>query len=154
MGKFDGWLICSDFDGTIYVDHALSDENCAAVRYFQENGGKFTFASGRFVSMFDGFCDKILPGAPIAGLNGAVIAEPCGGRVLYRGGIRRGEAVKIMLEALERYPGLRVVFSGGVASNSMLRQTLAPLNPIFAQPQFSTDNAMGVAVLAHRAMED
>ena len=83
MGKFDGWLICSDFDGTIYVDHALSDENCAAVRYFQENGGKFTFASGRFVSMFDGFCDKILPGAPIAGLNGAVIAEPCGGRVLY-----------------------------------------------------------------------
>ncbi|MDY3224776.1 MAG: DNA-binding protein [Candidatus Faecousia sp.] len=57
-------------------------------------------------------------------------------------------------QALERYPGLRVVFSGGVASNSMLRQTLAPLNPIFAQPQFSTDNAMGVAVLAHRAMED
>ena len=49
---------------------------------------------------------------------------------------------------------MRVVFSGGVASNSMLRQTLAPLNPIFAQPQFSTDNAMGVAVLAHRAMED
>ncbi|MGM9584533.1 MAG: DNA-binding protein [Faecousia sp.] len=57
-------------------------------------------------------------------------------------------------QALERYPGLRVVFSGGVSSNSMLRQTLAPLNPIFAQPQFSTDNAMGVAVLAHRAMED
>ena len=52
-------------------------------------------------------------------------------------------------QALQRYPGLPVVFSGGVASNTMLRQTLEPLNPIFAQPQYSTDNAMGVAVLAH-----
>ena len=56
-------------------------------------------------------------------------------------------------QALEQYPGLPVVFSGGVASNSMLRQVLAPLEPIFAQPQYSTDNAMGVAVLTHRAME-
>lgn len=56
-------------------------------------------------------------------------------------------------QALAQYPGLPVVFSGGVASNSMLRQALAPLNPIFAQPQFSTDNAMGVAVLTHRIME-
>ena len=56
-------------------------------------------------------------------------------------------------QALQRYPGLPVVFSGGVASNTMLRQTLEPLNPIFAQPQYSTDNAMGVAILAHRAME-
>lgn len=56
-------------------------------------------------------------------------------------------------QALAEYPGLRIVFSGGVASNSMLRNVIAPLNPIFSQPQFSTDNAMGVAVLAHRAME-
>ena len=57
-------------------------------------------------------------------------------------------------QALKAYPGLRVVFSGGVASNSMLREIIAPLNPIFSQPQFSTDNAMGVAVLAHRATEE
>ena len=56
-------------------------------------------------------------------------------------------------QAMKDYPGLRIVFSGGVASNSMLRQTLQPLNPVFAQPQFSTDNAMGVAVLAHRMTE-
>ncbi len=56
-------------------------------------------------------------------------------------------------QALKAYPGLPVVFSGGVASNSMLRQVIAPLNPIFAQPQYSTDNAMGVAVLAHRITE-
>ena len=56
-------------------------------------------------------------------------------------------------QALKAYPGLRVVFSGGVASNSMLREVIAPLDPVFSQPQYSTDNAMGVAVLAHRTME-
>ena len=56
-------------------------------------------------------------------------------------------------QALKEYPGLPVVFSGGVASNSMLREVIAPLNPIFSEPQFSTDNAMGVAVLAHRSQE-
>ena len=56
--------------------------------------------------------------------------------------------------ALKLYPGLEVVFSGGVASNSLLRQAVAPLDPIFAEPKFSTDNAMGVAVLTHRMMEE
>ena len=56
-------------------------------------------------------------------------------------------------QALKAYPGLRVVFSGGVASNSMLRQVLKPLNPIFSPPQFATDNAMGVAVLTYLNQE-
>ena len=56
-------------------------------------------------------------------------------------------------QALKAYPGLRIVFSGGVASNSMLREIIKPLNPIFSEPQYSTDNAMGVAVLAHRLQE-
>lgn len=55
--------------------------------------------------------------------------------------------------AQKAYPGLRVVFSGGVASNSMLRRVLAPLEPVFCPPQYSTDNAMGVAVLAYRMQE-
>ena len=55
--------------------------------------------------------------------------------------------------ALDQNPGLPVVFSGGVASNSMLRQVLQPLKPIFSEPQYSTDNAMGVAVLAYRHQE-
>ena len=55
--------------------------------------------------------------------------------------------------ALKQYPGLPVVFSGGVASNSLLRETLKPLNPVFSEPRYSTDNAMGVAVLTSRLME-
>lgn len=57
------------------------------------------------------------------------------------------------VNALKAYPGLDVVFSGGVASNSMLREKLVPVNPVFAQPRYATDNAMGVAVLAHRMKE-
>ena len=52
--------------------------------------------------------------------------------------------------ALKAYPGLPVVFSGGVASNSMLRSVMEPAGAVFAQPRFSTDNAMGVAILASR----
>ena len=56
-------------------------------------------------------------------------------------------------QALKAYPGLPIVFSGGVASNSMLRQVLQPLKPVFSPPQFATDNAMGVAVLTYRHQE-
>ena len=55
--------------------------------------------------------------------------------------------------ARRHYPGLPIVFSGGVASNSMLRSVLRPLDPIFAKPEYSTDNAIGVAILASRALE-
>ena len=55
--------------------------------------------------------------------------------------------------ALKLYPGLEVVFSGGVASNSMLRELTKDLNPVFCEPQYSTDNALGVAVLTHRLLE-
>jgi N6-L-threonylcarbamoyladenine synthase len=55
--------------------------------------------------------------------------------------------------ACRAYPGLPVIFSGGVASNSLLRSSLEQFDPVFAQPEFSTDNAMGVAVLAHRMQE-
>ena len=57
------------------------------------------------------------------------------------------------LQAQKEYPGLPVVFSGGVASNSLLRSVMKPLEPVFSQPQFSTDNAMGVAVLTFRNLE-
>ena len=65
-----------------------------------------------------------------------------------------GAVFQATQQALGAYPGCRVVFSGGVASNSMLRRVMAPLDPIFCAPQFSTDNAMGVAVLTGRSLEE
>ena len=65
-----------------------------------------------------------------------------------------GAVYQATKNALKEYPGLKVVFSGGVASNSMLREVIAPLNPIFCAPQYSTDNAMGVAVLTYRNTQE
>ena len=57
-------------------------------------------------------------------------------------------------EAQRRYPGLPVLCSGGVASNSQLRAGLTELcGAIFAEPQYSTDNAMGTAILTWRALK-
>ena len=64
-----------------------------------------------------------------------------------------GAVYRATEQALAQYPGFPVVFSGGVASNSLLRRVMEPLAPVFAQSQYSTDNAMGVAVLAHRIGE-
>ncbi len=55
--------------------------------------------------------------------------------------------VRTTREALKRYPDAEVVFSGGVASNSLLRERCAEFSPVFAPPAYSTDNAMGIAVL-------
>ena len=55
--------------------------------------------------------------------------------------------------ALKAYPNYTVVFSGGVASNGMLRSRLALLKSVFSQPPYAPDYAMGVAVLAHRFTE-
>ena len=55
------------------------------------------------------------------------------------------EAVKKATEqAQDAYP-LPVIFSGGVASNSMLRRMMP--EAVFGAPQYSTDNASGIAVL-------
>lgn len=55
--------------------------------------------------------------------------------------------VRTTEDARKQYPGLPVAFSGGVASNSMLRSACSRFDPVFAQPALSTDNAMGIAVL-------
>lgn len=55
---------------------------------------------------------------------------------------------RVNCEALTRWPNLPILCSGGVASNSRLRELMPEM--IFAPPQYSTDNAMGVAILGHR----
>ena len=52
-------------------------------------------------------------------------------------------------ELLNKYGNLPVVFSGGVMSNSIIREKLeGKYHSFFAEPVFSADNACGIAVLA------
>ena len=53
-------------------------------------------------------------------------------------------------EARLRYPALPLVFAGGVMSNRIIAEELGKrlgANVYFAEPQFSADNAAGVALL-------
>ena len=69
-------------------------------------------------------------------------------------------AVRSVVEAVKKatsnaqteYHGIPVLFSGGVASNSMLRSKMP--EAIFGAPQYSTDNAMGIAVLTWLAVKN
>lgn len=74
MAIFDGVLLCTDLDGTFLHNARASEENCRAVRFFQENGGKFTVATGRshaFVHSFENYT----PNAPLIVSNGTMILD-------------------------------------------------------------------------------
>lgn len=76
MKKYDGILICSDIDCTATSSGGtISQENIDAVKYFIQNGGAFTFVSGRhpreMISIKDQFGIQI----PLLALNGSVIYD-------------------------------------------------------------------------------
>ena len=97
---------------------------------------------------------EVLTVIALVGLLVAIAFTATGGAMERAHRARCRSDLAVLAQALEAYPGLSVVFSGGVASNSMLRELTATLHPVFAQPQFSTDNAMGVAVLTKRLTEE
>lgn len=71
MGKFDGILICTDLDGTLFrKDKSVSKENKDAIAYFQREGGKFTFITGRMPSFSSGAYEEACPNAPFGCVNG------------------------------------------------------------------------------------
>ena len=50
---------------------------------------------------------------------------------------------------VKEYPGLPIVFAGGVMSDSIIRDAMtARYDCLFSKPEYSSDNAAGVAVLA------
>ena len=86
MGKFDGILICTDLDGTLYrKDKSISEENKKAIEYFKSEGGLFTFITGRMPYYSTDAYNKVRPNAPFGCING--------------GGVYDGEAKKYVWTA-------------------------------------------------------
>lgn len=56
----------------------------------------------------------------------------------------------ITTDVLSKYSGYPVLYSGGVMSSAFLQKRLKRENTYFAKPQFSADNAAGIALLARR----
>lgn len=73
---FDGYLICSDCDGTLTDrEGKLSEENARAIRYFQERGGRFTLATGRFVNHLNQYRQQLQVNAEVVALNGTMLYD-------------------------------------------------------------------------------
>lgn len=54
-----------------------------------------------------------------------------------------------VVEIIDKYGNLPIVFSGGVMSNTIIRnKLLEKFDAYFAEPQYSSDNACGIAILA------
>lgn len=76
MKKFDNILITTDLDGTLLRDDkTISEENISAINYFKENGGKFTFVTGRPPVIVGDIYNIVRPNAPIGCFNGGGIYD-------------------------------------------------------------------------------
>jgi len=84
MAKFDGVMLACDMDGTlINSEFKVSRENTEAVRYFTDNGGSFTIATGRMISAITMYTQQVSINAPIIALNGAVIYDMMQDKLLH-----------------------------------------------------------------------
>ena len=83
MAKFDGYLICTDLDGTFTVGHDICADNAEYVKYFQENGGLFTVSTGRLPDHVAAF-ENFVPNCPIISHNGAAVYDLQKNEFLYK----------------------------------------------------------------------
>ena len=76
MGKFDGVLLVSDFDDTLYDSHhRVPERNRRALDYFRSQGGRFTVATGRARRTFAPYHDLVPLDAPVVLSNGSAIYD-------------------------------------------------------------------------------
>ncbi|MBO5416664.1 MAG: HAD-IIB family hydrolase [Clostridia bacterium] len=90
MGRFDGILLCTDFDSTLYVNGAISEENFRAIEYFKQNGGLFTLVSGRPEWMLADMLGKVRPNTYVCGFNGGLIVMLDGSDKVYESFVEDG----------------------------------------------------------------
>ena len=76
MGKFDGLLLVSDFDDTLYDSHhRVPPRNLAAINYWLREGGRFTVATGRAYTTFAPYVHLAPINAPVVLSNGSAIYD-------------------------------------------------------------------------------
>ena len=105
MGKFDGFLICSDVDSTLtYEAGKVSDENAKAIKYFQDEGGLFTLATGRAPSFMEHFSDKLKINAPIVSFNGTLLYDTKEDKIIKTWPMHKATVYKVFKYLQKKYP--------------------------------------------------
>ena len=94
MGKFDGLLLVSDFDDTLYdFHHRIPPRNLEALGRWIGQGGRFTVATGRAHRTFAPYV-HLAPinapvGCPTARPSTTSRRRPCWSRPCWTTGLRR-----------------------------------------------------------------
>ena len=84
MGKFDGILLCTDLDGTLFKnDKTVSRENLDAIAYFKREGGAFAFITGRMPCYVGRVYDVVRPNVPYGCANGGAVYDGERGEYIY-----------------------------------------------------------------------
>ena len=106
MGKFDGILLASDFDDTLYdLTLHIPERNLEAIRYFIGEGGYFTVSTGRAHRTFAPFAHLVPMNAPAVLSNGAVIYDFQSDRLLEQT-LLPDTAPGDLAEIMEQFPSL------------------------------------------------
>lgn len=105
MKKFDGYVLCTDIDGTLLDEfHRIPEINKEAIAYFRENGGKFTFASGRTKPSVERITREIQPDFPVIVSNGCAICDfKNGGKYLWSVPVKEN-AVELAKRIIKEHP--------------------------------------------------
>ena len=108
MGKYDGWLICTDLDGTLLRnDKTISRENIEAIEYFKREGGYFTFITGRMPFFVSYVLDTIKPNAPFGCVNGAGLFDWKSGEYVWKANMPK-DVSELVKTIDENFPGVGI----------------------------------------------
>ena len=103
MGRYDGFLLCVDFDGTVAHKGKMVPENVEAIRRFEEEGGLFTICTGRQPAFMMSNPLPVRPNAPLLSMNGTILYDMEREEIL-RSWTSGRELWEWSEELFERYP--------------------------------------------------
>jgi len=107
MGKFDGWLIATDLDGTlINRDGAIPQRNLDAIRTFQDEGGLFTIATGRSLAMCHGYLAQLKINTPAVLINGSLLYDTVNNQAVWHSGVNREAATWVLDQVVRLFPDI------------------------------------------------
>lgn len=104
MGKFDGVLLVSDFDDTLYdLNMRVPPANLRALERFVNQGGRFTVATGRAHTTFAPYAHLVPINAPVILSNGSALYDFHQDKMLYQTQLHE-EAPRDLAQLCERIP--------------------------------------------------
>lgn len=103
MGKFDGFLLLADIDNTLVYDGTVPQRNVDAIRYFTENGGLFSVATGRTPSGAAYLTDLVTINCPAVCCNGSTVYDLHTGETLSRYNLDPADQ-RMLIDIFRDYP--------------------------------------------------